>query len=71
MGNLVKKSNENGGLNITRQIWSDIQNFKGYISYNILVDQDTKEHLLVLANGKAVNWLIELKMNMPMLKRGD
>ena len=49
MGNLVKKSNENGGLNITRQIWSDMQNIKGYISHDILVDQYTKEHLLVFS----------------------
>ncbi|WPC42665.1 antibiotic biosynthesis monooxygenase family protein [Clostridium sp. JS66] len=45
----LKKGNGDEGLKITRQIWSDMQKFKGYISHSILVDKDNKEHLLVFS----------------------
>ncbi len=37
------------GLSLTRQIWSDMQVFEGYISHVILVDQDEVGHLLVVS----------------------
>ena len=37
------------GLSLTRQIWSDMQRFDGYISHQLLVDQDAPSHLLVVS----------------------
>jgi heme-degrading monooxygenase HmoA len=49
----LKKGNNEGGLRITRQIWKDMRNFKGYISHSILLDKDNKEHLLVISKWES------------------
>jgi len=33
------------GLRLTRQIWSDMQHFDGYVSHQLLVDEDAANHL--------------------------
>ena len=33
------------GLRLTRQIWSDMQHVDGYISHQLLVDEDAANHL--------------------------
>jgi len=40
------------GLSLTRQIWSDMQHFDGYISHQLLVDQDAPCHLLVVSRWR-------------------
>ena len=37
------------GLRLTRQIWSDMQQVDGYISHQLLVDQDASSHLLLVS----------------------
>jgi heme-degrading monooxygenase HmoA len=37
------------GLRITRQIWSDMQHVDGYISHQLLVDEDAANHLLLVS----------------------
>jgi len=38
------------GLKLTRQIWSDMQRFDGYVSHQLLIDQDAPSHLLVVSH---------------------
>jgi hypothetical protein len=35
------------GLRLTRQIWSDMRAFEGYVSHHLLVDQDAVGHIIV------------------------
>ena len=37
------------GLRLTRQIWSDMQSFDGYLSHQILVDEDAPGHVIAIA----------------------
>ena len=37
------------GLRLTRQIWSDMQHVDGYISHQLLVDEDAANHLLLVS----------------------
>ncbi|MFO0700590.1 MAG: antibiotic biosynthesis monooxygenase [Nitrospira sp.] len=48
----LKPGAEVEGLNLTRQIWSDMRNFEGFLSHQILVDQDAPGHILALAKWK-------------------
>jgi antibiotic biosynthesis monooxygenase (ABM) superfamily enzyme len=36
----LKPDTEEEGLHLTRQVWSDMQSFDGYLSHQILIDQD-------------------------------
>jgi quinol monooxygenase YgiN len=45
----LKAGTEAQGLRLTRQIWSDMGGFEGYISHQILVDQDAPGHIIALA----------------------
>jgi heme-degrading monooxygenase HmoA len=40
---------ETEGLRLTRQIWSDMQHVDGYISHQLLVDEDAANHLLLIS----------------------
>jgi quinol monooxygenase YgiN len=44
---------ETEGFNLTRQIWSDMRHFEGYISHRLLVDQDNQGHLLVISQWQS------------------
>ena len=41
------------GLRLTRQIWSDMKGFDGYLSHQLLVDQDTAGHLFVVSQWRS------------------
>ena len=41
------------GLRLTRQIWSDMRGFEGYLSHRILIDQDAPAHLLVVSEWRS------------------
>ena len=44
---------ETEGLHLTRQIWSDMKSFDGYLSHHLLVDQDTAGHLFVVSQWRS------------------
>ena len=37
------------GLRLTRQVWSEMRAFQGYVSHELLVDQDVPGHIMALA----------------------
>jgi quinol monooxygenase YgiN len=45
----LNSGDEAEGLGLTRQIWSDMQHVDGYISHQLLVDQDASSHLLLVS----------------------
>lgn len=49
----LKPGAEEEGLRLTRQVWSDMQNFDGYISHQILVDEDAPGHVIALAKWRS------------------
>ena len=44
---------ETEGLRLTRQIWSDMKSFDGYLSHQMFVDQDTAGHLFVVSQWRS------------------
>lgn len=40
------------GLRLTRQAWSDMQRFDGFLSYQILIDQHEPGHIIALAQWR-------------------
>ena len=48
----LKPGAEDDGLRLTRQVWSDMQSFEGYLSHRILVDQDAPGHIIALARWR-------------------
>jgi quinol monooxygenase YgiN len=49
----LKPGAEAEGLRLTRQVWSDMRSFEGYLSHLILVDQDAPGHIIVLARWRS------------------
>jgi len=49
----LKAGAEAEGLRLTRQIWSDMRAFDGYVSHQLLVDLDTPGHLIVLGRWRS------------------
>ena len=48
----LKEGAEVEGLSITRQIWSDMKQVDGYVSHQLLVDQDAANHLLLVSRWR-------------------
>lgn len=48
----LKPGKEAEGLRLTRQVWSDMRAFEGYMSHQILVDQDAPGHIIVLGRWR-------------------
>jgi quinol monooxygenase YgiN len=48
-----KPGAEAEGLRLTRQVWSDMQSFEGFLSHQLFVDQDVPEHILALAQWRS------------------
>lgn len=46
----LKPGAEAEGLRLTRQVWSDMRAFKGYISHELLIDQDAPGHIIGLGS---------------------
>jgi quinol monooxygenase YgiN len=49
----LKPGAETEGLRLTRQVWSDMQSFDGYVSHQILIDQDAPGHIIALAQWRS------------------
>jgi quinol monooxygenase YgiN len=49
----LKADAEAEGLRLTRQVWSDMRGFEGYISHQILVDQDAPGHIIALGRWRS------------------
>ncbi len=49
----LKLGAEAEGLRLTRKIWSDMRSFDGYLSHQILVDQNAPGHILALAKWRS------------------
>src|SRR5215510_10420762 len=49
----LKTGAEAQGLHLTRQIWSDMRAFDGYISHQLLVDLDAPGHIIVLGRWRS------------------
>ena len=45
----LKPRAEAEGLRLTRQVWSDMRSFEGYLSHQILVDHDAPGDVIALA----------------------
>ena len=45
---------EEEGLRLTRQVWSDMRGFDGYISHQIFIDQIDSKHIIALANWRSL-----------------
>lgn len=50
----LKPGTEAEGLRLTRQIWSDMRQFEGFQSHQLLVDELTPTHLLALARWRSL-----------------
>lgn len=49
----LKDGMEAKGLRLTRQVWSDMRGFEGYVSHQILVNQDAPGHIIALARWRS------------------
>ncbi|MBF6650200.1 antibiotic biosynthesis monooxygenase [Methylobacter sp. BlB1] len=49
----LKPGAEEEGLRLTRQVWSDMKSFDGYISHQIFIDQDASGHIIALAKWQS------------------
>jgi quinol monooxygenase YgiN len=49
----LKPGAEAEGLRLTRQVWSDMRRFEGYLSHLILIDQDAPDHIIVLGRWRS------------------
>ena len=50
---LLKPGAEAEGLRLTRQVWSDMRAFEGYLSHEIFIDQDAPGHIIALARWRS------------------
>jgi hypothetical protein len=48
-----KPGTEEEGPRLTRQVWSDMRSFDGYVSHQIFIDQDASGHIIALANWQS------------------
>lgn len=48
----LKPGTEAEGLQLTRRIWSDMRSFEGFLSHQILIDQDAPGHLMAFAKWR-------------------
>jgi len=49
----LRQGAESEGRTITRQIWFDMQKVDGYISHQLLVDEDAANHLLLISQWQS------------------
>jgi heme-degrading monooxygenase HmoA len=49
----LKPGTEEEGLRLTRQVWSDMQSFDGYVSHQIFIDLDASGHIIALAKWRS------------------
>lgn len=49
----LKPGAEAEGLRLTRQVWSDMRAFEGYVSHQILVDLEAPGHIIALGRWRS------------------
>jgi quinol monooxygenase YgiN len=49
----LKSGSEEEGLRLTRQVWSDMRSFEGYVSHEIFIDQDAPGHIIALGRWRS------------------
>lgn len=49
----LKPGAEAEGLRLTRQVWSDMRSFEGYVSHQIFIDQEAPGHIIALAQWRS------------------
>jgi quinol monooxygenase YgiN len=49
----LKVGSEEEGLRLTRQIWSDMQGFEGYLSHQMFIDHDAPGHIIVVGRWRS------------------
>ena len=49
----LKPGAEAEGLRLTRQVWSDMRAFDGFLSHQTLLDQDAPGHVMVIARWRS------------------
>ena len=49
----LKAGTEEEGLRLTRQVWSDMKSFEGYVSHQIFVDEDAPGHVVALSKWQS------------------
>jgi quinol monooxygenase YgiN len=49
----LKAGSEEEGLRLTRQVWSDMRRFDGYVSHQLFVDQDAPGHIIQLGEWRS------------------
>lgn len=49
----LKPGAEEEGLRLTRKVWSDMHAFEGYVSHELLLDQDAHGHIIALGRWRS------------------
>ena len=49
----LRPGTDEEGLRLTRQVWSDMRSFDGYVSHQIFIDQDAPGHIIALAKWRS------------------
>jgi quinol monooxygenase YgiN len=49
----LKPGAESEGLRLTRQVWSDMRSFDGYVSHQLFVDQNAPGHIIALGTWRS------------------
>jgi quinol monooxygenase YgiN len=49
----LKPGTEEEGLRLTRQVWSDMRSFEGYVSHQLYVDEDAPTHIIALGQWRS------------------
>jgi quinol monooxygenase YgiN len=49
----LKAGSEEEGLRLTRQVWSDMRRFDGYVSHQLFVDQNAPAHIIQLGTWRS------------------
>lgn len=49
----LKPGKEEQGLRLTRQVWSDMHRFDGYVSHRLFIDQDEPGHIIAIADWRS------------------
>src|SRR5262245_46303019 len=49
----LKPGAEAAGLRMTRQVWDDMRQFDGFLSHELLVDEDAPGHVIAIARWRS------------------
>lgn len=50
----LRPGTEAEGLRLTRQVWSDMRRFEGFLSSQVLIDQNEPGHIIALAQWRRI-----------------